>query len=101
VGIEAQLAELHHCKFTLEIEQCVTVDLTNASAQGRDVTAIINHEGQPQVAFTKASQNVAASAALLDTLPVPSTNRVDRVYHQLKDILGITTAPQVESSLHC
>jgi hypothetical protein len=41
---------------------------------------------------------MAAAAALLDTLPMPSTNRADMVYHQLKDILRVTTAQQVESS---
>jgi hypothetical protein len=36
---------------------------------------------------------------LLDTLFAPSADMVDKVYHQLKDILGITTAQQAESSL--
>jgi hypothetical protein len=35
---------------------------------------------------------VAAVVALLDTLHVPSSDRVDKLYHQLKGILGITTA---------
>jgi GMP synthase-like glutamine amidotransferase len=42
---------------------------------------------------------MATTATLLDNLPAPSTDGVDRVYHQLKDILGITAAQQVESSL--
>jgi hypothetical protein len=42
---------------------------------------------------------MAVVAVLLDTLLTTSTNGVDRVYHQLKDILGIATEPQVESSL--
>jgi hypothetical protein len=42
---------------------------------------------------------MATVAALLDTLPTPSTDGVDKVYHQLKDILSIATAQQVESSL--
>jgi hypothetical protein len=46
-----------------------------------------------------ASQNVAAVAVLMDTLPAPSTNRVGEVYQQLKSILGTATAQQVESSL--
>jgi hypothetical protein len=49
--------------------------------------------------FTRASQNKAVAAALLDTLPMPSTNGVDGVYHQLKDILSIATEQQAESSL--
>jgi hypothetical protein len=42
---------------------------------------------------------VAASAALLETLPAPSANLVDMLYRELKDILGITVAQQMESSL--
>jgi hypothetical protein len=40
---------------------------------------------------------MAAAAALLDTLPMPSTDGVDRVYHQLRDILDIATEQYVES----
>jgi hypothetical protein len=36
--------------------------------------------------------------ALLDTLPKPFADRVDKVYPQLKDILGTSIAQQVESS---
>jgi hypothetical protein len=32
---------------------------------------------------------MATEAALLDTLPAPSTDGVDKVYHQLKDILSV------------
>jgi hypothetical protein len=42
---------------------------------------------------------MTATTALLDTLPTPSTNGVDKVYRQLKDILNIVTAQQAESSL--
>jgi hypothetical protein len=42
---------------------------------------------------------MATTATLLDNLPTPSTDGVDRVYRQLKDILGITAAQQMESSL--
>jgi hypothetical protein len=38
---------------------------------------------------------------LLDTLPAPSADGVDKVYHQLKDILGTTAMQQAESSLQC
>jgi hypothetical protein len=44
---------------------------------------------------------MVVATALLDTLPTPSTNRVDKVYCQMKDILGITVAQQAESSLQC
>jgi hypothetical protein len=80
---EAQLSELHHCKTTLETARCVTVDLPTSRAQARDVATAINHNGLPRLAFTGASQNMAAAVTLLDTLRVPSTNRVGRVYHQL------------------
>jgi hypothetical protein len=44
---------------------------------------------------------VAAVATLLDTLPKPSTDWVDSVYHQLKDNLVITIGLQVERSIQC
>jgi hypothetical protein len=42
---------------------------------------------------------VVAVAALLDTLHAPSTDRVDKVYQQLKSILSMATMPQVVSTL--
>jgi hypothetical protein len=92
VAIEAHLTELHHHKSALEAERAITVYLTG-------VTGAINCEGTQRPAFTRANQNVDAVAGLLDTLPTPSTDGVDRVYHQLKDILDITEAQQEESSL--
>jgi hypothetical protein len=61
-GIEAQQAELHHRRSTLRTEQAV----------------MINHEEVSSPAFTRASQNIATVAALLDTLPAPSTDKVDK-----------------------
>jgi hypothetical protein len=58
-----------------------------------------DREGQQLPIFTMASQNMAAVTALLDTLPVPSTNGVGKVYQQLKNILGTAVTQQVESSL--
>jgi hypothetical protein len=49
--------------------------------------------------FAMAIQNVVAAAALLDTLPAPSTNEVSEVYQWLKSILGTVAAQQAESSL--
>jgi hypothetical protein len=57
-----------------------------------DRAAPTNREELQLPTFTRASQNVAAPAALLDTLPVPSTDSVGKVYQQLKNILGIATA---------
>jgi hypothetical protein len=42
---------------------------------------------------------MVAEVALLDTLPVASTDGVDKVYQQLKDILSASAAQQVESFL--
>jgi hypothetical protein len=56
------------------------INLTKARAWARAITATINHEGAPCAAFTRVSQNVATTAALLDTLPVPSADGVDNVY---------------------
>jgi hypothetical protein len=42
---------------------------------------------------------MVAVAALLDTWPTPSADGVDKVYHQLKDILGVTITQQAESLL--
>jgi hypothetical protein len=43
--------------------------------------------------------NVVVAAVLLDTLLTPSTDGVDMVYQQLKDILGVAAAQQAESSM--
>jgi uncharacterized membrane protein len=63
------------------------------------IIAVINGEGPPCPTFTRASQNVAAVAALLDTLLMPSADGVDKVCHQLNDILGVAAEQQAESSL--
>jgi Asp-tRNA(Asn)/Glu-tRNA(Gln) amidotransferase B subunit len=44
---------------------------------------------------------VGAVIALLEIVPTPSIDGLDKVYHQLKEILGITTVHQEESSLQC
>jgi hypothetical protein len=86
-----------------EMERDVIVNLTKARARSRArarvVAAAINHEGPLCPAFAWASQNMVAVATLLDTWPTPSTDGVDKVYCQLKDILGVTVAQQVESLL--
>jgi hypothetical protein len=99
VTIEIQLAELHHRKSTLEIEWAIMVDLTNARDQARDFATTISCKGTLCSTIVGASQNMAAMVTLLDTLPTHSVDGVDKVYHQLKDILGIATTQQVESSL--
>jgi hypothetical protein len=85
------------------MERVVMVDLTKARARARArvraVAAAISHEGPLCPTFAKASQNMVAVAALLDTWPTPSADGVDKVYHQLKDILGVTITQQAESLL--
>jgi hypothetical protein len=75
------------------------IDLTKDRARARTIAAAINREGVPHPGFTRASQNVATAVAFLDTLPAPSVDRVHKVYHQLKDILGVTATQQAKSSL--
>jgi hypothetical protein len=50
--------------------------------------------------FIRASQNMAATAALLDVFPKPSTDGVGDMYQWLKDILDIAVAQEAESSQH-
>jgi hypothetical protein len=51
-----------------------------------------NHGERQAPAFARASQNMAATAALLDTLHAPSTDRVGQVYLQPENILGTAAA---------
>jgi hypothetical protein len=83
------------------MERAITVDLTNSRSRASGIAAMINREEAQRPAFARASQNMAMAATLLDTLHAPSTGGVNKVYHQLKDIIGITAAQLIESSLHC
>jgi hypothetical protein len=83
----------------LEMEQPFMINHAKPRAWVRAIVTAINLEGAPRPTFARASQNVAAVATLLDTLPAPSTNSADKVYHQLKDILGVATMPQAEMLL--
>jgi hypothetical protein len=67
------------------------VDLNTVQALARDVAAAINYDGTQCPAFTRANQNVEVATVLLDTMPAPSIDGVDKVYHQLKDIHSIIT----------
>jgi hypothetical protein len=58
-----------------------------------------NHKEAPQPTFARASQIVVIVAELLDNLPAPSTDGVNKVYQQLKDILGAAAVQQAERSL--
>jgi hypothetical protein len=100
-ALDTQLTELHQCKAELGMERAITDDFTKARAQARAraIAATINREGMLCPTFARANQNVAVAMTLLDTLPAPSTNGVNKVYHQLRDILGVAIEQQVESSL--
>jgi hypothetical protein len=42
---------------------------------------------------------MAAATLLLDTLPAPPTNGVNKMYRQLRDSLSVATEQQKKSSL--
>jgi poly(3-hydroxybutyrate) depolymerase len=98
-ALDAQMTELHQCKATQGTERAVTVNYTKARARARANVVTINREGMPHATFLRASQNVGAAVALLDTLPTPSIDRASKVNQQLKDILRIVAEQQAESSL--
>jgi hypothetical protein len=69
--VEAGLADLHQRESVLEACQATMID----------------HVERQIPIFTRASQHVAATATLLDTLSAPSTKGVGEVYQRLKNIL--------------
>jgi hypothetical protein len=79
MAVEARLINLCQRESTLEAGQTVAMERVEWQLP----------------AFTKASQNVAATAALLDILPAPFTNGVGMVYQWLKSILD--TARRIAS----
>jgi hypothetical protein len=83
----------------LGTEQATAINYTKARSQARAIAVAINHEGTPHPTFPRASENVATTIALLDTLPVPSTDGVSKVYQQMKNILGVAIEQQMENSL--
>jgi hypothetical protein len=60
----------------VKVERILTVDLTTTQAQAKGVAPAISCEGRQRPAYARGSQNVAATAMLLDTLSAPSTNEV-------------------------
>jgi hypothetical protein len=48
--------------------------------------------GRQHPTLARANQNVATMVMLLDTFPASFTDGVDKVYQQLKDLLGTTAA---------
>jgi hypothetical protein len=82
-AVVARLVDLHQYKLELEVDQTMAMEQV---------------EGQLP-AFARASQNVAAAAALLDALLLPSTDGVGEMYQLQKSILSTAIAPQAKSSL--
>ena len=99
MAIEAQLAELQRRQEALDTEQGRQVNNTAARVRARHVAAALSRDEAPRAPLARASQNVAAATALLETLPEPSSGEVGRVYDRLKKILNIAAIQQAESSL--
>jgi hypothetical protein len=83
VTAKARLADPRQCESAFEAGWAMTT----------------NHEEQWLPTFTRASENVATAAILLDTSPAPSIDGVGEVYLWLKNILSTAAALQAESSL--
>jgi hypothetical protein len=85
------MTKLHQCKAAVGTERAATIDYSKPRARARAVAVAINNEGTPPPTFPRAKQNTAATIALLDTLPAPSTNEVSKVYQQLRNFFGVAT----------
>ena len=85
---------------TLEQEQRGHDDGRAARQRARDVNRRINNDegGEQPPIFNRDSQNVAAAAMLLQTMPKPSTSEGRRVHGELRDLLETTVVQQAESS---
>jgi hypothetical protein len=68
------------------------MDLTATQAQAKGVAPFASREG---------GQTVAIVATPLNALPPPSTDGVDRLYHQLAEIHAITATKLVECACWC
>jgi hypothetical protein len=71
------------------MERVATIEFTKLQARARAITAAIKHEGMSRPTFARSSQNMAEAAVLLDTLPAPPTDGVNKMYRQLRDNLSI------------
>ena len=74
VAIEAQLTEHQRRREALDTEQGRLVNNTTARVRARHVAAALSRDEAPRAPFARASQNVAAATALLETLrnPLPA-----------------------------
>jgi hypothetical protein len=77
--IAAQPVEPHHREPALRVEWVLTVDLATTQARARGIKTTISHERRQVPTIARATQNMGIVAMLLDTLPAPSVDGVDRV----------------------
>jgi hypothetical protein len=82
-AVMVRLADLHQRESALKAGQAMMID----------------HAERELPTFIRASQNVAAVATLLDTLPAPSTDGVGEVYQRLENTVETAVVYQVKSSL--
>jgi hypothetical protein len=80
----------------LKAERVLTVDLAATRAQAKGVALAISRERGQHPTFTSACKNMAAAAAIQDTLPRSFADGLGRLYCWLGEILTITAAQQVE-----
>jgi hypothetical protein len=81
--------QLLHLRATLEQERSSRGDDEVARRRARDVYQHINDDerGEQPPPFARASQNVAAAAILLRTMPAPSTAEGCQVCDELRGLL--------------
>jgi hypothetical protein len=89
-----------HLRATLERECSGRGDNGFSRHRARDVYYRINNDegGEQPPPFARASQNVAAVAILLRTMPAPSTVEGQQVRDELRGLLECATVQQAESS---
>jgi hypothetical protein len=98
--IDEDCQQLVHLRATLEQERSGQGDGGAAQRRARDVYRRINNNerGEQPPPFARASQNVAAVAILLRTMPAPSTVEGRQVRDELRELLECAAVQQAESS---
>ena len=71
----------------------------HARAVARDINQRIIADGETLPHFIWASQNIAATVALLQRLPEPTTPKDHRAHHEIHTLLERAAVQQAESSL--
>jgi hypothetical protein len=98
--IEEDCRQLVHLRATLEQERSDRGDDGLARHRARDAYCRINNDegGEQPPPFARASQNVAATAILLRTMPAPSIVKGRQVRDELRGLLECATVQQAKSS---